>query len=85
MAWQVRVGPVAADLAVDLEVRSVAALMAPKRVLAERAVFRVKVFVPERRRLDDVAVAVEHREIFARHGGLRCPVLRILFRGHSAL
>src|SRR3954451_14773583 len=77
MARQVRVGPVAVDLAVDLEVRGVAALVAPQRVLAERAVFRVKVLVPERWQLDDVAIAIEHREIFARHGGLHCPVLGV--------
>src|ERR1700739_3205941 len=36
-------------------------------MLAERAVLEVKVFFPQRRRLDDVAVAIEYRKVFLRH------------------
>src|SRR5690242_17623006 len=77
MARQVRVGPVAADLAVDLQVAAMATFMTPQRVLAEGAVFGIEVFLPKRRRLDDMAVAVEHQEILARHGGLRGVMLRV--------
>src|ERR1700747_2743423 len=33
-------------------------------MLAERAVLEVKVFLPQRRRLDDVAVGIEYRKVF---------------------
>src|SRR5580704_9959433 len=36
-------------------------------MLAERAVLEVKVFLPQRRRLDDVAVGIEYRKVFLRH------------------
>jgi hypothetical protein len=36
-------------------------------MLAECAVFGIEVFLPQCRRLDDVAVAVEHGKILARH------------------
>lgn len=46
MAGEVGVAPVAEDLAVDLQIRGSPALLAPQRVLAERAVLRVQVFLP---------------------------------------
>src|SRR5580704_5945338 len=41
-------------------------------MLAERAIFGIEIFLPERRRLDDMAVAIEYREVFGRH--LRPPL-----------
>src|SRR5438477_12819026 len=35
-------------------------------MLAERSIFGVEVFLPQRRRLDDVAVAVENDEVLCR-------------------
>jgi hypothetical protein len=36
-------------------------------MLAEGAVLTVKVFLPQRRRFDDVAVGIEYRKVFLRH------------------
>src|SRR4029077_1691282 len=47
-----------------------ATLLTPEGVLAERAVLRLQVFLPERRRLDDMAVGVERYEVLGRHRGL---------------
>src|SRR6267378_2187274 len=43
----------------------------PQRVLPERPVLGVEIFLPQRRRLDDMAVAVEHYEILGSHPFLR--------------
>ena len=67
MARKIGVRRIAEDLAVDLEVGAGAALVAPQRMLAQHAVFRLQIFLPQRRRLDHMAVGVEHREIFRRH------------------
>src|SRR5580693_1074735 len=67
MPRQIAVSPIAENLAVDLQIRGAPALLAPQRVLAERAVLRFEVFLPERGWLDDVAVAIEYREVFTRH------------------
>src|SRR6266478_726042 len=67
VARQVGVACVAEHLAVDLEIGPGATLLTPERVLAERAVLRVQVFLPERRRLDNMAVGVEHYEVLGRH------------------
>src|SRR5271166_3317893 len=67
MARQIGVPPVAEDLAVDLQICAGPAFLAPQRVLAERAVLRFEIYVPQRGRLDHVAVAVEHREVLRRH------------------
>src|SRR5215469_16171623 len=71
-AWrrQVVVALVAEDLAIDLQIGAVVSLLPPERVLAERAVLRVEVFLPKRRRLDDMAVAVEYYELLGRHDRL---------------
>src|SRR6266446_8827904 len=71
MARQVGVSLVAEDLAVDLEIRDSAPLLPPQRVLPERPVLGVEIFLPQRRRLDDMAVAVEHYEILGSHPFLR--------------
>jgi hypothetical protein len=63
MPRQIGVCRVAEDVAVDLQIRPGAAFLPPQRVLAESAVFRFQVFLPQRRRLDDMAVAVEYREV----------------------
>ena len=55
MSRQVGVCRVAEDLAVDLQIRAGPALLPPQCVLAERAVLRLEVFLPQLGRLDDVA------------------------------
>jgi len=57
MPRQIGEALVAEDLAVDFQIRDGPALLAPKRVPAERAVLRFEVFLPQRGRLDDVAAA----------------------------
>jgi len=64
---QVRVACVAEYLTVDLEIGPGATLLTPESVLAERAVLRVQVFLPQRKRLDDMAVGVKHWKVFGRH------------------
>src|SRR4029077_1922294 len=71
MARQVGVSLVAEDLAVDLEISAGASLLPPEGVLSERPVLGVEIFPPQRRRLDDMAVAVEHYEILGSHPFLR--------------
>ena len=63
MARQVGVARIAEDLAVDLQIGAGAPLVPPERVFAERAVLGVEVILPQRGRLDDMAVGVEYREI----------------------
>src|SRR5580704_17513756 len=46
-------------------------------MLAERAVLEVKVFLPQRRRLDDVAIGIEYRKVLLRH-----LLLHTMFRDH---
>src|SRR5438094_9944145 len=75
MAWQVGVAFVAVGLAVDLEMGAGAPLLSPQRVLAERAVLGIEVFLPQRGRLDDMAVAVEHRKVFTCHSLLHTDVI----------
>ena len=67
MARQVGVALVAEGLAVDLEIGAGAPLLPPQRVLAERAVLGIEVFLPQRGRLDDMAVGVEYNEVFRHH------------------
>ena len=67
MTREIGVPPIAEDLAVDLQIGAGAPFPPPQRVLAERAVFRFEVFLPELGRFDDMAVGVEHRKIFRRH------------------
>src|SRR5215469_2530516 len=67
MTRQVGVALVAEHLAVDLEIGAGAPLLPPQRMLAERAVLRVEISLPQRGRLDDVAVAVKHCKVFGRH------------------
>ena len=74
VARQVGVACVAEDLTVDLEIGPGATLLTPESMFAERAVFRVEVLFPKRRRLDDVAVGVEHWKVFGRHSLLHDPV-----------
>jgi len=71
MARQVGVAAVAENLTVDLEISAGLSLLAPQRVLPERAVLGIEILFPQRRRLDDMAVAVEDGEIFRRHASLR--------------
>ena len=70
VARQVGISFVAVHLTVDLEIGPGATLLPPKRVFAERAVLRVQVFFPQRRRFDDVAIAVEYQEVLSRHDRL---------------
>src|ERR1051326_8163442 len=67
MPRQIGIAPVAKNLAIDLQIRAGAAFVPPERMLAERAVFGIEISVPERWRLDDMAVAVEDREVLICH------------------
>src|SRR5215469_5737738 len=49
----------------------------PEYRTPERAVFGIEIFLPQRRRFDDMAVAVEHRDI------LRCRHTDLLAAGHG--
>src|SRR4029453_3532038 len=71
MAWQVGVALVAEGLAVDLEIGAGAPLLSPQRVVTEGGVLGIEVSLPQRGRLDDMAVAVEHRKVFSCHS---CPL-----------
>jgi hypothetical protein len=64
---QIGVCRVAEDLAVDLQIRPGPAFLPPERVLAECAVLRLEVFLPQRGRLDEMAITVEYREIPRSH------------------
>src|SRR5262249_34176490 len=70
VARQVGIAFVAENLAVDLEIGPGATLLSPERVLAKRAVFWVQVFLPQRRRLDDMAVTADHYEVLGCHDRL---------------
>jgi len=59
MPRQIGVALVAEDLAVDFQIRDGPALLAPKRV--------PEVFLPQRGRLDDLAVGIEHCKVFGHH------------------
>jgi hypothetical protein len=67
MSRQIGVRRVAEGLAVYLQIRAGPAFLAPEGVLAWRSVFQLEIFLPQRGRLDDMAVAVEYREILRRH------------------
>ena len=59
MARDVRIHGVAEHLAVDLEIRAVLAFLAPQGCFAERAELRLQVVLPDRPRLDHMAVAIK--------------------------
>src|ERR1051326_490827 len=67
MPRQIGIAPVAKDLAIDLQIRAGAPFVPPESMLAERAVFGIEISVPERGRLDNMAVAVKAREFFIWH------------------
>src|SRR5262249_32804887 len=81
VARQVWVRAIAENLAIDLQIRASAAFLPPQSLLAERSIFGIKVFFPQRGRLDDMAVAVENDEVLWR---THFPSLGLLVNRDSA-
>src|SRR5262249_46186412 len=64
----IRVHRVAKHPAVDLQVGTVLSLFAPEGALAERAILRLEILVPDLAGLHDVRVAVENGKRIPAHG-----------------
>src|SRR5262245_61555970 len=66
MPGEVGVVRVPKNLAVDLQIGAEFSLLPPQSRLAESAIFRIEVFVPQLSRFHDVAVSVENRKALRR-------------------